>query len=320
MRLHCPLALARSGGLSLPDLAETGRDMGLEIRPTGGPTGAIITGFDRDAVTAEVKERIREAFLRYGVLVFTGFDDLDARTQMAIGAMFGDHAPPHEIPELRHPDQPALRLLAANGGQPVADDDPDADKVIGQIPWHADRAYIENPHRASALRAIVIPEVDGQTGWIDTAAAYRTLPSDIKRRIQGLRIVHSYAASYGKQSMVANPGKMLPEASHPLVFVHPENDMPVLALSPATAKEITGLPKAEAEELFDYLCRHVTADENAYVHQWKPGDVVIWDNWRMLHRAYGHPKRYARVMHSLPILGTMRLGRLVKEGAETEAA
>ena len=89
--------------------------MGLEIRPTGGPTGAIVTGFDHDAVTAEVKDRIHEAFLAYGVLVFTGFDDLDARTQMAIGAMFGDHAPPHEIPELRHPDQPALRLLAANG-------------------------------------------------------------------------------------------------------------------------------------------------------------------------------------------------------------
>jgi len=120
--------------------------------------------------------------------------------------------------------------------------------------------------------------------------------------------------------MVANRGEMLPESSHPLVFVHPENDMPVLALSPATTKEIIGLPKEEADELFDLLCKHVTSEENAYVHQWQPGDVVLWDNWRMLHRAYGHAKRYPRVMNSLPILGTMRLGRIVKEGIETAEA
>jgi taurine dioxygenase len=294
--------------------------MAIDIQPTDGPSGAIVTGFDRDELTPADRERIYDAFLEYGVLVFTGLDDLDARTQMAIGAIFGEPSPPHEIPELRHPDQPFIRLLAANGGKPVAEDDPEADKIIGQIPWHSDRAYYESPNRAAALRAIVIPEEGGYTGWIDTARVYRSLPADIKRRIQGLRIVHSYASSYNKQSMVADRGEMLPESSHPLVFVHPENDLPVMALSPATTKEIIGLPKEEADELFELLCRHATADENAYVHQWRPGDVVVWDNWRMLHRAYGHAKRYPRVMNSLPIRGTMRLGRIVKEGSEAAQA
>lgn len=294
--------------------------MAIDIQPTDGPTGAIVRGFDRDELSPAVKERLYKAFLEYGVLIFTGLDDLDAKTQMAIGTIFGQPAPPHEIPELRHPDQPFIRILAANGGKPVADNDPEADKIIGQIPWHSDRAYYESPNRASVLRAIVIPEVGGQTGWIDTARVYRSLDVTIKRRIQGLRIVHSYASSYNKQSMVSNRGEMLPESSHPLVFVHPENDLPVMALSPATGKEIIGLPGEEAEELFDLLCRHATADENAYIHSWQRGDVVAWDNWRMLHSALGHAKRYPRIMHSLPLVGTMRLGRIVKEGAITPAA
>jgi taurine dioxygenase len=297
---------------------EEGEDMAIAIHPMAAGVGATVTGFDRERVSPAEADALYRAFIDHGMLVFTGLD-LDARTHMALARLFGEPEDPHPVAELRHKDEPNLRILAANGGQPVAADDPDADRIIGQIPWHADRAYTEYPARGALLRAIVIPAEGGRTGWIDTARAYRLLPRELKRRIQGLRIVHSYETSHSKQSMVGGRGDILPESSHPLVWVHPENDLPVLALSPATAKEIVGLPRAEGDALLEELIAHVTREETAYVHDWAPGDVVAWDNWRMIHRAYGHAKRYPRVMNSLQLKGPMRLGRIVTQRA-AEAA
>lgn len=288
--------------------------MTIDIHPTATGIGVRVTGFDRERITPADEERLYQAFIEHGLLVFTGLD-LDPRTHMILGRLFGEPEEPHQVPELRHKDEPNLRILAANGGEPVAPDDPDADRIIGQIPWHADRAYTEYPARGALLRAIVIPEEGGRTGWADTARAYRTLPRELKRRIQGLRIVHSFEASYGKQTMVAGRGAKVPESSLPLVFVHPENDMPVLFLSPATAKEIVGLPQAEGDALLDEIVAHVTREEFAYVHDWAPGDVVAWDNWRFLHSAFGHAKRYPRVMNSLQLKSDVRLGRIVAETA-----
>ena len=293
--------------------------MAIAIGRTAAPFGATVTGFDRERFSPTEAEQLRRAFIEHGMLVFTGLD-LDARTHMALARLFGEPEEPHPVAELRHKEEPHLRILAANGGQPVAPDDPDADKVIGQIPWHADRAYTEYPARGALLRAIVIPQEGGRTGWIDTARAYRTLPRDIKLRLQGLRIVHSYEVSHGKQSMVGGRGDILPESSHPIVFVHPDNDMPVLCISPATAKEIVGLPADEGAMLLDTLIAHVTREEEAYVHDWAPGDVVAWDNWRMIHRAYGHPKRHPRVMNSLQLKSTMKLGRIVTDRAAEPVA
>jgi taurine dioxygenase len=288
--------------------------MAIEIHPTPAGVGTRVTGFDREHVSPGDAKRLYDAFIEHGLLIFTGLD-LDPRTHMTLGRLFGEPDDPHPVAELRHKEEPNLRILTANGGQPVSPDDPDADKIIGQIPWHADRAYTEYPTRGGLLRAIVIPEEGGRTGWVDTARAYRSLPRELKRRIQGLRIVHSFEVSHKKQSMVGGRGDILPESSHPLVFVQPENDLPVLFLSPATAKEIVGLPRAEGDALLDELTAHVTREENAYVHDWAPGDVVAWDNWRMLHRAFGHRKRYPRVMNSLQLKSDMKLGQVEKERA-----
>jgi taurine dioxygenase len=292
--------------------------MAIEIHPNPGGIGAQVTGFDREHVSPAEAEALYGAFIEHGLLVFTGLD-LDPRTHMALARLFGEPEEPHPVVELRHKEEPQLRILAANGGKPVAPDDPDADKIVGQIPWHADRAYTPYPTRGALLRAIVIPEEGGCTGWIDTARAYRSLPRDLKRRLQGLRIVHSYETSHSKQTMVGGRGDILPESSHPLVFVHPENDLPVLCISPATAKEIVGLPQEEGDALLEELIAHVTDADADYVHHWAPGDVVAWDNWRMIHRAYGHAKRYPRVMNSLQLKGPMKLGEIVKQRAAEPA-
>lgn len=287
--------------------------MALHITPTAAPVGAYVQGFRMDLSRGEANALYR-AFLDYGVLVFTDLE-LDVRIHMALGRLFGEADDPHPLEHLRHEAEPNLTVLTANGGNPVDPRDPDADRTIGAIPWHADRIYSDTPNRGALLRAIVIPAVGGQTGWIDTARVYRLLPDRIKAKLQGLRIVHSYATSHRRQSMVGGAPDALPDSIHPLVYVHPETDMPVLNIAPATAREIVGLPRDEAEELLAYLVERATREEDAYVHNWNPGDVVAWDNHRAIHRAYGHPKRYPRVMHTLALKGRMKLGEMIKSPA-----
>lgn len=285
--------------------------MTLDIRPTGAAVGAIVTGLDMEAITPAETAALRQAFLDFGVLVFKGAH-VETQGQLALSEIFGE-LDVHPIESIRHKDDPRLIELAANGGKPVAADDPDADKIVGKIPWHADLMYTDTPNRGGILRALVVPAEGGFTGWIDTSRLYATLPRDVKERIQGLRIVHSYARAYGVQSMVGTDTDLFPEVSHPLVYVHPENDRAVLNISPSSSVRIEGLPEEEARELLDWLCAFATREEEAYVHQWQEGDMVLWDNWRTIHSALGHKKRYPRVVQRTTLKSNLRTGRYLSE-------
>ena len=285
--------------------------MALRIEPTSAPLGAFVTGLDIDRLTAAEAAALQQAFLDHAVLVFRG-QTLDAAQMLTLSQLFGETGL-HPIEALRHEDVPMLIVLAGNNGEAVADDDPTGDDRIGAIPWHTDLVYTETPNRGALLRAVKIPQAEGQTGWIDTARLYRQLPAEVRTRIQGLRIIHSYAKAHSQQSMVGGSPDIFPDVIHPLVYVHPENNLPVLNISPSSAKEIVGLPADEARELLDYLIAHACREEEAYVHQWQADDVVLWDNWRTMHRAYGHLKRHPRLMHRTTLKAELKLGEWVQD-------
>ena len=276
--------------------------MSFSIRRTSAPVGAIITGLDLDGLSRGEASDLYRAFLEYGVLVFKGMK-VDDAGQIRLSNLFGE-GELHPLEYLRLKDQPFLVDFASNGGQPVADDDPEADTIVNRLRWHTDSMYTETPLRGGLLRPIVLPPEGGDTGWIDTTAVYRALPYRIKVKIQGLQLVCSYAQTGGK----AQP---FPEVVHPLVFVHPEMDLPVLNITPSSAVRLLGLPPEEGAELLQYLIDFATRDELAYRHHWEPGDMVIWDNWRTMHRTYGHKKRYPRVVRRTSLKPDMRLGRYI---------
>lgn len=284
--------------------------MPLRIEPTSAPVGAFVMGLDLANLSQAETGKLYQAFLDHGVLVFRG-QTFDAAQMLALSDLFGETGL-HPIEALRHKEVPKLIVLAANNGEPVAGDDPTADERIGAIPWHTDLIYTERPNRGALLRAVTIPKEEGQTGWIDTTRVYRRLPGKIKTRIQGLRIVHSYALTHSRQSMVGGSPDLFADVVHPLVYVHPETDQPVLNISASSAKQILGLPADEASELLDYLVDFACDEGEAYVHEWQPDDVVLWDNWRTMHRAYGHLKRYPRLMHRTTLCSELKLGQWVE--------
>jgi taurine dioxygenase len=282
----------------------------MRIQQTSAPTGAVVTGLDLKNLSRAEECDLYRAFLQYGVLVFKGLNT-DLAGHLALSNLFGE-PDLHPIEALRLKEEPKLIMLAANGGKPVSADDPDADKMIGLIPWHTDLMYTDTPNRGGLLRAITIPEKGGNTGWIDTAGVYEALPYWVKRKVQGLQIIHSYERTHRSQNMVGGSADLFREVLHPLVYVHPEIGLPVLNISPSTAEEIIGVAPQEATELLQYLIDFATREERAYVHAWEPGDIVLWDNWRTMHRAYGHLKRYPRVVHRSTLKSDMRLGRWIE--------
>jgi taurine dioxygenase len=284
--------------------------MAFTIRPTSSPVGVFVSDIDFDHFSRADASRLYQAFLDHGVLVFKDME-LGVKEHVQLARLFGELGDPHPLEELRHPEQPCLSVLAANGGRAVAEDDPDADLIVGAIPWHADKMYTPDPNRGALLRAAVRPAEGGLTGWIDTIRVYERLPYRIKCRIQGLHIVHSYDVAHRAQSMVSGGAGQFPDTVHPLIIVHPESDRPALNLSPVSAARIVGLPADQAADLLDYLIEFGTDEAEAYVHDWEPGDLVAWDNLRAIHRAYGHKKRFARVMHSMALKPEFTLGRHV---------
>lgn len=290
--------------------------MALRIEPTGAPIGVFVYGLDMDAITEAEIAQLRQAYLDNAVLVFRG-QTMNAEQMLALSEIFGECGL-HPIPALRHPEIEKLIILAGNNGEPVADDDPTADDRIGAIPWHTDLIYTEALNRGALLRAVKVPEEEGETGWIDTARAYDLLPEDVKARIADLKVIHSYALAHSKQTMVGGSPNIFPDVIHPLVSTHPYNGRKILNISPNSAKEIIGLPKEESDELIAYLAAHTCREEEAYKHAWKHDDVVLWDNWRTMHRAYGHRKRFPRLMHRTTLSEPLKSGVWAKDAVAAE--
>lgn len=285
--------------------------MSVQITPTSAPVGAYVTGLDIDLLSDEDAARLRQGFSDYGLLIFKDAY-LDIEQQLRLSHVFGPTVP-HPVPSVRHPDEPMLIVLAANEGKAAADDDPAADDIVGVLDWHADTMYNEVPTRGALLQAVTLPKVGGNTAWIDRHDVFKALPAEVREKIRGLQILYSYEKSHRSQG-VAKQGEILfPDVVSQLVFDHPESGVPVLNLSPSAAKGILGLPEDEAAELMDYLVDFQCREERAYMHVWERGDAILWDNWRTLHKTYGHPKRYPRVMHRTTLDSDVKLGTYVTE-------
>ena len=95
--------------------------------------------------------------------------------------------------------------------------------------------------------------------------------------------------------------------THPLVHRHPESGRKVLNISPGFTQSVVGMPEAEGNALLDELRAFATQERFTYFHDWEVGDLVIWDNWRTMHIATGHKKKYARRMHRTTLRGGTRL-------------
>jgi alpha-ketoglutarate-dependent 2,4-dichlorophenoxyacetate dioxygenase len=157
---------------------------------------------------------------------------------------------------------------------------------LGNRLWHTDASFQDPPGRYSMLSAKVVPPVDADTEYADMRAAYDALPAEMKERLEGLRVHHSIA--YSRQTLgfdfSENEAEALKGAIHPLIRTIPRSGRRSLYVA-SHASRILDWPVPEGRLMLRDLIEHATQPQFVYRHQWRVGDLVIWDNRATMHRA-----------------------------------
>ncbi|MER5595984.1 TauD/TfdA family dioxygenase [Streptomyces sp. NPDC002265] len=270
----------------------------FDIRRIGGRIGAEVTGVDLSTELSDsVFSQIREAFLAHKVLFFRD-QELTDEAQLAFAGRFGPLTQKH----------PTMRTTQENPQViPVDGEDQRADH------WHTDISFTVTPSLGTSLRSVVLPPYGGDTLVANAAAGYRDLPSELREVADRLWAVHTNHAEQprlgterGEAVRRAFLAKRY-EVAHPVVRVHPESGEPVLFLG-GFAQRLVGMTLRESRPVLDVLQSYVRRPENQARWNWRPGDVLIFDNRSTQHYAVNDYDDHRRVLHRVSITGDLPRG------------
>jgi len=273
-----------------------------KVMPIAATLGAVVTDLELARMDAATWKTVEEAFHAHALLVFPG-QHLTEEQQVAFANRFGDI-------ELLAPD-PAQKAVAISNQKPdgtiLEPDEHRFKSLRGNEGWHTDSSYMPLAAKASVLSAQVVPSRDGETEWADMRAAYDALDEATRRRIAGLSAHHSLYHSQAQIGHMVQAGAgygfhTKGEPLRPLVKIHPVTGRPALFIG-RHAHAIVGLDTAESEKLLSELVDFACQPPRTYAHRWQPGDVVVWDNRCVLHRARPYDYREPRVMRHTRVAG-----------------
>ncbi len=257
--------------------------------------GAIVHGVDRESLLSDesLPAWTHEALEQNGALVFRGLH-IDDETQIAFSKKLGTL-------ELAGADKAEIFIVTLDKKR-----NPSAEYLKGTFDWHIDGCTDDIPIMATVLSAHAVADTGGETEFASTYGAYDALSDEEKERFESIRVVHTIEAS--QRSVNPNPTpevlarfRMRPAKVHPLIWEH-EDGRKSLVLG-ATADYIEGMDEDEGRKLLADLLERSTQPERVYRHKWEVGDMVIWDNRGVLHRACRYPEDSPRDMHRCTLAG-----------------
>lgn len=281
----------------------------MRMNYSQAPLGAEVSGIDlSEPIDDATFQTLENLFHERGVVVFRD-QHLTEAQQVAFSRRLGNleiHVATHCL----KPGYPEILVVSnvIENGRNIGLAD------AGQY-WHSDLSYIANPSRCSLLYALEVPVRDGrvlgETLFASAAWALDTLPESTKTKVAHLRAIHRYGDRYKKQQAAGGRGALseeqlskVPDVSHPVVRAHPVTGRKVLFVNEGFTVAIEGMPQAESDALLADLFSHITRPEALYHHQWRQGDLLMWDNCLTQHRAvrdYELPLR--RLMHRTTVAG-----------------
>jgi taurine dioxygenase len=295
------------------------------------PFGACIAGVSYAALEdPQIRRRILDVFEDRGLIVFENVEPT-TRMHLAISQVFG--------PLKEHPN-PAVARVDKDSLPGVIDMHTKAGesgliqlggkRLSSWIPWHFDHCYNNELNRAGVLRAMEIAPKGGMTGFADGVQLYEALSPTLRARIEREKILYKMDVIYAnmrfgkprdlieitekpRSRAVNDAAKHTPRAIHPAVWTRQSGEQ-VLHVSPWMAQGIAGLENAEGDALLEAVCQEIAGKMLAYHHQWKLTDMLIWDNWRMLHSVTGMDPSYSRRMQRTTIKGDYGLGCFENSG------
>ena len=264
---------------------------------------AEIAGVDLStSVSDALFAQIYDAFLKHQLLLFRG-QKLTPGAQVAFARRFGE-LQVHVMNQYHVEGHPEIYFLSNldEDGKPNGMH-PDR----GTLAWHTDGSWSRVTGQATLLYAVEVPARGGDTWFSDMYGAYEALDEATKARFAGMRAIHNLDFSrnrrHGEDPMSEEQKRAKPPVDHPLVRTHPETGRKCLYLGDH-AETIAGLPYAEGRQLVEEINALAIRPELTYCHRWRPGDLVVWDNRCLLHRAEPYDTmRERRVMQRCTVLG-----------------
>lgn len=263
--------------------AEKGDNLRLELRPLSYSLGAEVAGLDlRSELDDAVIAAIRRAWNDHHVLLFRG-QPLGPDALVAFARRFGPLDRHDATPFYRLDSHPEILQITNReiGGKPSET------RNTGRN-WHSDYSYTGRPAAASMLYCAEMPTVGGDTMFCNMARAYDLLSDKMKRIVDDLDAVYDIGLTAGigerDPEKVAELRRINPPIAHPAVRVHPDSGKRALYVSERVS-HFHGMTPEESRPLIDFLCRFATQPENVYRHQWRPHDLVLWDNRTTMHVA-----------------------------------
>ncbi|HUS53948.1 MAG TPA: TauD/TfdA family dioxygenase [Thermohalobaculum sp.] len=278
---------------------------GLNTRPLGAALGIEIVDVDLKRLNQSQMADIENCFDSTSALLIRG-QTLSPEDLVAFSRRLGDldEAPVNEAGKTVVAGLPELYVVSnikdANGV-------PIGSLGAGEAVWHTDMSYLENPPDASLLYALEVPAEGGDTWVARMVAALVGMDPALRARIEGRRIKHDgtyNSGGYLRQGVEATDDPLkAPGAYHPAICRHPRTGHEALYLGRRRNAWVEGLERAESEALLDEVWAHATRPEYCYMHRWRVGDVLIWDNRATLHRRDPFDPAARRLMHRTQVRG-----------------
>jgi taurine dioxygenase len=278
------------------ELAQPESDV-ISIRPLQPTIGAEIGGVDlRSPLPEAVRDAIRAAVIKYKVVFFRD-QPITREQQSAFAREFG---PLYTHPTTRRPEEAVLP--AVHHIVPIDRLSPEDSTVRygtnnDQLRdgYHTDTSWRLVPAWGAVLRPIHLPEVGGDTIWVDAHLAYQGLPESVKVRLDGLHVTHDFRHSLLKA------GHDYPVVAHKVIRTHRETDQHILWVNFTQKPNIIGLDRAENAELLTIILDQYRRPENQVRFSWRPGSLAFWDNRSTVHYAVRNYGDFPRLMERVLI-------------------
>ena len=290
----------------------------LTLKSITNRIGTLVEGADiDDFMTPDRFERIYKAWIDTGLLVVRGLQ-LTPKQQLDVTKRFGQLVS-YTRAQFEAEEESAILVLSniQNDGRLIGS------PVSGRV-WHTDGHYLPEPPAASLLYGIEVPPADGDTWFANMSAAYEELAPRLQRRLEGLRVVISRVQSRpynypDRPALTADEVAAWADMPQPLIRKHPVSGRKVIYAGGNVPWRIKGLPFEESAPLVTFLQEFSTQERFTYRHRWLPGDLLVWDNRSVLHKATEYDQhRHRRLLHRTTTAGCRPIGAVehIKEEAQ----
>ncbi len=286
----------------------------FKVKRVGASLGAEVSGIDLAQPLDDAQfDAINAALAEYEVLIFRD-QAITADQQMAFGRRFGELTVHPFSPR----DEEAPELI-------VFDNDAD-NPPWGTDVWHSDETFRAEPPMGTMLRALIVPEVGGDTMFASMSAAFEGLSDRMQQFICGLQAVHDFKPFRQLFSRDAEGRRTLrdyeeryPPVLHPVVRLHPVSGRKVLFVNPQFTVAIEGMDESESRALLDQLFRQAVVPEYQIRHHWRPNTLVFWDNRAVQHYAIHDYYPQRRKMERVTIKGDKPVGAPALDAASVQS-